>query len=517
MQSARGTSSIPERTNGLGTITYNPFLTLPTPPNIVAEWTSLIPLVVYLASYWHNHQLAGEAALSGRLYVNLFPRLGVLHGIARLLAKGPEFLDRVSTMGEVSHQVWDVNWGSAFPCANGAASSIITAYALSRADWSCVRMPDHVSIFPHHQNLEKVEKIVDAIPETSPGCKADRPGVAAENIQPAQNTSVGACLGELSALLTTLALNQADTCQEARSAVRKPGVGLGFRRYQTLHVIDFGRQKLATSYGGNRLIDQIADNYAFQATRYLILLGVVVILCLGGIFGTAVILLMGVVTQVSSQFLTVQRPSKFLENNEAHSACMLLSSHKNSATWYLYIGDRGVVDSLLNKPMFSIPPVGKFFTHWFSIAHVVQLLAMTFVAAEKGWDGLALVILLLLANAMHWRHSKSQLAQRWLRTEDVCVKAKSFEFTGRTAMLGAIHKMSGTTATDWMDEIMPRVPRRQIWLNRLRNDDLGFNSTADSDIEALSRFDQDWVLLNTELATKATGVLQTELDQKSWA
>lgn len=200
MQSSCGhcTSSASGRTSGLGTISYDPFLSLPTPPNIVAEWTSLIPLVAHLASNRHDHQLAGEAALSGRLNVSLFPRLGVLDGIARLLARGPDFLDRVSTMGEVSHQVWDVNWGSAFPCANGAASSIITAYALSRADWNCVRMPEHVSIFSKIQNLEKD---VNAVPEPSPVCKVEGANIAAENIQPAEKTSVGAFLGELCASL----------------------------------------------------------------------------------------------------------------------------------------------------------------------------------------------------------------------------------------------------------------------------------------------------------------------------
>ena len=200
MKSSNDTSSAFSRTSGLGTIIYNPFLSLPIPPNIVAEWTSLIPLVAHLASYRHDHQLAGEAALSGRLNVSLFPRLGVLDGIARLLAGGPDFLDRVSTMGEVSHQVWDVNWGSAFPCANGAASSIITAYALSHADWTCVRMPEHVNVF---SKTHDPKKAVETSPGLSPVCKVEKLDVAVKNIQPAKTTSVGALLGELCAALHT--------------------------------------------------------------------------------------------------------------------------------------------------------------------------------------------------------------------------------------------------------------------------------------------------------------------------
>ena len=254
----------------------------------------------------------------------------------------------------------------------------------------------------------------------------------------------------------------------------------------------------------------------FKATKVLLLLGIVVVLLLCGVFGTAVVLLIGLLTQVMCQYLKMQRPPGFLDNNENHNACMLLSSHKNSSTWYLYIGDRGVIDSLLNKTMFSIPSFGKFFTHWFRTAHVIQLLAMTFVAAQKGWDGIALLALLISADAMNWRYGKNQLARRWLVTEGVCVKAKSFEFTGRTAMLGAIHKMSGTKAMSWMDEIMPAVPRRQAWLNRLSKD-LDETSSPDPDFVALSRSDQDWVLLHSGLATQAASILRNELGDKSWA
>ena len=252
-----------------------------------------------------------------------------------------------------------------------------------------------------------------------------------------------------------------------RSIAQKSEAGLSFRRYQTLHVIEFGRQKLISSYEWYSFVDQVAESHAFNVTRLLLLLGIVVVLCLCGIFGTAVVVLIGVATQIVCQFLKVQRPPGFLDNNENHSACMLLGSHQNSATWYLYIGDRGVIDSLLNKPMFSIPSYGKFFEYWFRFAHVIQLLAMTYVAAEKGWDGIAFLVLVILSDAIHWRYSKTQLARRWLKTEDVCVKAKSFEFTGRTAMLAAIHKVSSTKVNTWMDEIMPPAPRRQALLNRL--------------------------------------------------
>lgn len=300
-----------------------------------------------------------------------------------------------------------------------------------------------------------------------------------------------------------------------RSRFSNAEVGMNFRRYQTLHVIDVSRQKPTGLYGLYQRVDQVAESSIFKGTKFILLLGIGVVLCLCCIFGTAVVLLIAVMTQFICQFLKVRRPPGYLDNNENHSACMLLSSHKNSSTWYLYIGDRGVVDSLLNKTMFSIPSYGRVLMHWFRIAHIIQLMAMTFVAAQKGWDGITLLILLLSADAMHWRYGKNQLARRWLKNEEVCVKAKSFEFTGRTAMLGAIHKMSGTKVTTWMDEIMPPVPRRQAWLNRLSKGP-NENAPPDSDFEALSRFDQDWVLLHSGLVTQAVTELQKELGKKSW-
>lgn len=196
MQSSDNTiSSSSSRSSGLGTITYNPLFSLPTPPNIVAEWTALIPLVAHLASYRHDHQLAGEAALSGRLNVSLFPRLGVLDGIARLLAGGPDFLDRVSTLGEVNRHVWDVNWGSSFPCANGAASSIITTYALGCADSTSVRMPEHVAAMTKIQDPEKSAS--SSTPESLPVSMTDELAIAAKNnSQTAKNATVSAMQNE---------------------------------------------------------------------------------------------------------------------------------------------------------------------------------------------------------------------------------------------------------------------------------------------------------------------------------
>ena len=113
-------------------------------PSILAEWAALVPLVCHIASYQQDHRLAGEACLMGRLSVDLFPKLGALYGIARLLDDRSAFLDRACVMSDSKFEVWDINWGSQFLCANGVASAIVSAYALRQAH-NVIRMPEIVT------------------------------------------------------------------------------------------------------------------------------------------------------------------------------------------------------------------------------------------------------------------------------------------------------------------------------------------------------------------------------------
>jgi hypothetical protein len=77
---------------------------------------------------------------------------------------------------------------------------------------------------------------------------------------------------------------------------------------------------------------------------------------------------------------------------------MLVGIHQNASVWYLFAGDRGVVDTLLNKKMISMPPHAnrKAFAYLLFSTHYLQLLAMTFTTGQKAWDGLMLVLLKLL-------------------------------------------------------------------------------------------------------------------------
>lgn len=65
-------------TPNIGAFNIAPYRPVPALPNIVAEWTDIIPLVCHLAKYKSDYQLVGHTIMTGRLSVGIFPRLGVL-------------------------------------------------------------------------------------------------------------------------------------------------------------------------------------------------------------------------------------------------------------------------------------------------------------------------------------------------------------------------------------------------------------------------------------------------------
>lgn len=136
--------------------------------------------------------------------------------------------------------------------------------------------------------------------------------------------------------------------------------------------------------------------------------------------------------------------------------------------WHLFTGDRGTVDTLLNKPMILLPngTGTRIASLWFRCAHIIQLMAMTFVAAQKGWDGVCLVLFLAVDYAVSWlgRHA---LTSNWLVQEQVDANIKTFEFPGRFGMIGAIQVFSGSKIVRWMDQVLVPHPRREFWLTML--------------------------------------------------
>ena len=399
--------------------------------------------------------MVGELALAGHLTVGLFPKLGYLDGIWRLLHGGPEFLDRANTKSEASYKVWDVNWGSVFTRANGSATSVITDYALRKHE-KAFSMPEDVLKEPLH------------LPHAAAAAMAVSNH---QNKAPSKST---------------------------------------FRRYQELHIIRMSRKKKTRNLKSTLLLLMVSrlGNFFY----YLILVALIIVLCLLGAFGSAGIIATGLVSKIVCLLLRAERPAGYLENNEHHGACMLSAVHENANTWYLYMGDRGVIDSLLNKTMLSCPPASWITMMYFRLAHVLQLLAMTFVAAQKGIDGVCLVLLLLINYIFQYLFGGHRMARKWLEAEHVSVDAHSFRFSGRTAMLGAIHINSEAREAPWMDSLLMPCPRIKVWLEELK----GTTETTDRPnpaLQALSSSDRSWVLLNSQLAIQAARLIRLILSQ----
>ncbi|SLM37403.1 hypothetical protein LPUS_07236 [Lasallia pustulata] len=446
-------------TVNLGTLQIAPILSTAQLPAIVAEWAGLLPLVIHLTSRHFDFQLAGEAALLGRISIGLFPKLGSLQSIARLLEGGEEFLERASIASDTMCGVYDVNWGSTFACANGAASSMVMTWALRRIKTSII-MPDRVE-------------------------------------PPVRKT-----LAESG--------TQSETTESPPQRGNLPDPEYHRRRFQTLNVLKFRRT--ITKRNWRNQIDSAMSSWAFVPFASSMLVAGAVVSMLFGCYGTAVILLSGAVSQLACHMLRFERPDKYLVSSENHDACMLLSASENSSTWYLYIGDRGVVDFLLNKTMIEHSSRGGILSLWFRIAHYIQLLAMTFVAAQKGWDGVCMVIVMISAWLFHWPHGRDYMARRWLEHEGITVKAKRFDFVRRSQMIGAIQLFSGRKVTSWMDRILVNCPRRQAWLQALGCLDTANYSSPPPELESLTHFDQSWVRYITAISAKAGEILISELE-----
>lgn len=454
----------------LGSLNVPAYLPVPLLINFIAEWSALIPLVIHLASYRHAHQLAGQVALLGRVSISIFPKLGVLIGISKLIESGPEFLDTASILGKSSRQVWDIKWGSRFFSANGAASNILAEWVLERGG-HVSRIPEGIpSTILARTGTRITESTV--FPPPSPQAKPKSTIFADE-------------LPKLKTTGTTIS-------------------GPSFRRYQTCHVMHFSKTEPMISWRSR--VDSVLQSLVYAILAFVLKLGIVIVLCLFGIYGTSATLLVGAASQLISRTITVQRPSGFLENNEVHDACMLVAAHQNASTWYLFVGDRGIVDSVLNKTMVQIPPQ-KHKAWWFMQAHRIQLLAMTFAASQKGWDGISLLILLIVSSICKVRTQNSSLARMFCKANGIAIKQESFEFSGRSCMLGAIQKAGGGASWTWMDDILVPCERRDVWAQGLSSTDGGM-STFEEQMGKLSAFDRGWVLVNKQLSENAFGIIK---------
>ena len=197
-------------------------------------------------------------------------------------------------------------------------------------------------------------------------------------------------------------------------------------------------------------------------------------------------------------------------NNENHDACMLSAVHENAQTWYLYMGDRGVIDWMLNKTMLQTPSANRLQMAYFRLAHILQLLAMTFVAAQKGVDGVCLLVLLASTHGFQYLFGGHKRARQWLEAENVAIDAHTFRFSGRTPMIGAVHALSQARNAEWMETLIAPCPRISSWLDGLST---RVDPSVRRDLGALSSSDRTWVVLNTQLTIEAERLIRHELKE----
>ncbi|KAF3074774.1 hypothetical protein CFAM422_003051 [Trichoderma lentiforme] len=438
---------------------------------IIFEWVGLLPLAIYLSGNGLSHWLVGQTSLAGCIGVSLFPRLGILESLATFLREGADFLDRASSVSELRHTVWDANWGSVFPCANGAASDILTRYAIPKA--RDIEIPtDLAALIAANERVRNPEEGKDN-------------AVTAEtrnNPKGQTNENVG---------------------------------GPHFSRYQTLYILD------CTIDAGKRKTDSPFVTWLFFLVEVLFilsLLGACVSTILLGLYGTAAAILISIAFRMARHSIKVIRPPRYLESNEAShaDAYMLTAIHENASTWYLYRGSRAVVDGLVNKPMIldiTARPKTALALALRGLA-LLQLLTMTYVAAQKGWDGVGLLVLIAVAWTLDYAlYRDDKLAATWLRREGVSIKAWKYQFSGRTPMLGAIQLLKSNTISSWMDQMLAPSERREAWLKMLQLEMLQSDcpdfETLDSKHTLTGENDQSWVRNNwllTRAAVKAIRV-----------
>ncbi|KAL4907211.1 hypothetical protein BDW74DRAFT_175992 [Aspergillus multicolor] len=437
---------------------------------LLYEWAAILPLAIYLANPDQTHQLVGKASLSEHICTAPFPKLGVLAHIAQLLQEGPDFLDRVSAIGGLRHEVWDANWGSVFPCANGSASRIIAAKALRKAKTVVIS-----------------ESII--LKEATGGASVSTASSSSESASVQQTA--------------------ASTCSPSQPASSPDP---GFRRYQTLHVLQFNR---ATSAGHKNNAPEAKEvlNVLFEVVLFVGLTAAVVLSLMFGLYGTAVCLLVGIVVRLSCRRIVLERAKLYLQDNEEGKmdGCMLSAVHQNASTWYLYIGDRGIIDGMLNKPMIvgvapafakSIPMVFVYFIKFLSM---LQLAAVTYVTAQKGWDSVGLLSLILFSMILDalWDNQRN-LARAWLRKHGVRIESAMFLFSGRVAMLGAIQALKRTDESSWMDGILQQNACRDAFLSGLSGPQMEYKQR----LASLDDGDRKGVQRNVELARQAAELIR---------
>jgi hypothetical protein len=136
---------------------------------------------------------------------------------------------------------------------------------------------------------------------------------------------------------------------------------------------------------------------------------------------------------------------------------------------------------------------------------------VTYVAAQKGWDGVALLALIFTSFVFdHVGYNNNRLAHDWFQREGVNIKTYSFRFATRSAMLGTIQVLKQNPVTSWMDGILAPSSRREAWLAFLAG-----SSDAVTLEQKLDQSGKDWVLLGVNQAQLAVSIIMDTMYQPS--
>ncbi|KAL0636507.1 hypothetical protein Q9L58_004557 [Maublancomyces gigas] len=440
-------------------------------PHLVVEWVGLISLSIYLCTYDQDSKCAGEVSLKGNLSVGLFPKLWALDSCRQLLINKEAFFDDAGSAGSPM-VVYDVQWGSVFRCYNSTATAAVTEEVLSSAPKTVLTQDDQKNWILAHRDelLDQLKRDEDPT--------ADPPNP-----------------------------------ETPESKIRRLLQAKDRPRKQILNVLVF--RKNPAQRGKPHAITNAPRVFAAWGEFLLTLVLAAGFLSVGS-FGSAALLLFAAITRLLSSRVRLQRPPLYLYNREdLEDGCMLVTAHENATTWNLYLGDRGLIDSLLNKPMVEVPEQSPLIIFWFKVVRVLQFLAVTFIAGQGGLDGICLLGLIVLATLVDkWRGS-SRHARDWLRREGFSTSAITCEFAGRTEMLGAVQLMSVENVTTWMDGILAPCARRDIWLKKIGVPGKDLRCNPLPPFDSLSPHNQTWVDATAVQTFAGATLIKEELERVS--